>query len=395
MAWNEPGGPGDKDPWGQRGDQGPPDLDEIVKKMQRRLGGVFGGGKGGGGDTAGKFGVGLVLIVALVLWLASGFYVVNAGEASVVLRFGKYVTTTEAGLHWRFPYPIERNEIVNVQKVNTVEVGYRTNDRTQQRSSVANEALMLTEDENIIDVQFAIQFRIKDPKDLLFNVSDPANVVVRTATESAVREVVGRSTMDFVITSGRAEVVQQAKALLQEILDRYQTGIDIVTIEMQNAQPPQQVKAAFDDAVKAREDEERLKNEAEAYANETIPGARGQAARLLEEAEAYKASVIARAEGDAQRFTRILAEYKKAPDVTRERLYLEAMESMLSSTSKLLVDQKDGGSNVFYLPLDRMMERAAGAAAPSQHSTGALPDDSRSPASIRGRGNLRPGRGEQ
>ncbi len=388
MAWNQPGGSPDKDPWGQRGDkQAPPDLDEIVKKVQQRLGGLFGGGrkgggkgdgKGGGGSIAGKFGLGLFLAIGLIIWLASGVYIVKQGEASVVLRFGKYTETTGAGLRWRFPVPIETNEVVNVEKVNTVEVGYRTNERTQQRNLVSREALMLTMDENIIDIQFAVQYRIKAPRDLLFQVSDPRDVVVRVATESAVREVVGQSNMDLVITLGRAEVVQKTKDLLQQILDRYQTGIQVVTVEMQNAQPPAEVKAAFDDAVKAREDEERLKNEAEAYANDIIPRARGQAARLMQEAEGYKASVIARAEGEAKRFSQILGEYQKAPEVTRERLYIEAMEEMLQNSSKMLIDQK-GGNNIFYLPLDRMIEpsRAGPAAAsvPRGEGTGTTPPE--------------------
>jgi len=361
MPWNQPGGSGGRDPWGQRGgQQGPPDLDEIVRKVQRRFGGLFGGGKGGGeggggGDFAGKFGIGLIALIAFCIWAVSGVYIVKEGESSVVLRFGKYVETVGSGLHWRMPFPVESNEIVNVQKIHPVQVGYRTSDRTRQAAPVPKEALMLTMDENIIDIQFAVQYRVKDAKDMLFNVSDLPDDVVRSATESAVREVVGKSTMDFVITGGRTEVAQRVKSLLQTILDRYHSGIHIVTVEMQNAQPPAEVKAAFDDAVKAREDEVRLKNEAEAYANDVIPRARGQAARVVQEAEGYKASTIAGAEGETQRFLQILTEYRKAPDVTRERLYIETMENVLKNSSKVLVDQK-GSNNILYLPLDQIIE---------------------------------------
>jgi len=352
MPWNRPGG--DKDPWGGRGEQGPPDLDEIVRNVQRRFGGLFGGGRGGGGDSVGRFGVGIFLLLAFVLWMLSGFYIVREGEAAVVLQFGRYDRTTSAGLRWRWPTPIESDEILNVKNVNTVEVGYRTSERVRQRNPVPKEALMLTQDENIIDIQFAVQYRISVPEDFLFHVSEPAEAVVRSATESAVREVVGRNQLDFIFTVGRAEIVQSTKSLLQDILDRYRTGIQIVTLEMQDAQAPTEVKEAFDDAVKAREDQVRLKNEAEAYAKDVVPRARGRAAALVQDAEAYKAEVIARAEGETQRFIDILQEYQKAPAVTRERMYLESMEQVLGSSTKILIDQK-GGNNVFYLPLDRML----------------------------------------
>jgi len=362
MPWNQPGGPGgDRDPWGSGGGrQGPPDLDEVIRKFQQRLNRLFGGGGRGNGAAAGggmgKFGGGLIALIVLVLWLATGFYIVKEGEAGVVLRFGQYIETTSPGLHWRMPYPIETAEIVNVQKINTVEVGYRTQGRSARRTPVPLEALMLTRDENIVDIQFAVQYRVKDPRDLLFNVSDPVPFTVRSATESAVREVVGKNSFDFVITEGRAEIAAGTKELLQKILDRYQTGIQVITVEMQSAQAPAEVKAAFDDAVKAREDEERLKNEAEAYANDVVPRARGQAARLLQEAHGYKASIIARAQGEARRFEQILVQYRKAPEVTRERLYLEALEEVMQKAGKVVVDQKQGG-NILYLPLDKIINR--------------------------------------
>lgn len=340
---------------------------------------------------------GIAAVAVVVLWSASGFYVVEQGERGVELRFGQYLQTKDAGLRWHIPYPVDEVLIVNIQKVDTVEVGYRVNERTRTITPVQREALMLTADENIIDIQFAVQYDIKDPKDLLFNVSDPLPQVVRQATESAVREIVGGATMDFAITEGRAEIAQGTKFLLQQILDRYKTGVNVRTVEMQNAQPPSEVKSAFDDAVKAREDEERLKNEAEAYFNDVIPRARGEAARILQEAEGYKASVIARAEGEASRFEQIYNEYRKAPDITRDRLYIESLENVLSGSTKLLIDQRSG-NNILYLPLDQLLpngdqgapnsinrQRAGAAAA----STGSNFDTSSSPT----RDDSRQGRG--
>lgn len=365
MPWNEPGS-GNKDPWGQgNGQQGPPDLDEILKNIQNKLGGVFGGrgsGSGGGGGrklpTAGRGIIGVVLVVLVGLWIVSGWYVVEQGEQAVELRFGEYQEVKDAGLRWHWPYPIEAAELVNVQKVNTVEVGYRSNQRSNQISEVPREALMLTKDENIIDIQFAVQYDIKDPRDLLFNVSESPPLVVRQATESAVREIVGSNTMDFAITEGRAEIAAATQDLLQQILDRYESGINIRTVEMQNAQPPTEVKAAFDDAVKAREDEQRLINEAEAYSNDIIPRARGAAARITQEAEAYRESTIALAEGQTSRFNQVLDEYRKAPEVTRDRLYIESLESVLGNSTKLVIDQGEGGNNVMYLPLDQLIKRS-------------------------------------
>ncbi len=358
MPWNQPGS-GGNDPWGQRGGkQGPPDLDEIVRNVQRRFGGLFGGGSGGSSNkatpTPNKAGVLLVLVALAVAWAFQSLYQVEQGYAGVELRFGRYSETTSAGLQWHW-WPVEEVVMVNTEKVNTAEVGYRTSGN-QKTSNVPREALMLTTDENIVDLQLAVQFNIKNPQDRVFYVADDLELVVRGATESALREVVGSNTMDFVITDGRADVVQKTRALLQTILDRYQTGINVIAVEMQDAQPPREVKAAFDDAVKAREDRVRLTNEAEAYANDIIPRARGRAARAIQEAEAYKASVIARAEGEASRFTQILTEYHKAPEITRQRLYLETMEEVLSRSSKLMIDQS-GGNNVIYLPLDQLIRQ--------------------------------------
>lgn len=352
MAWNEPGTPGDKDPWGSRrkGPQGS-GFEQVWRNIQRTLGGLIGGESGGG---AGGIGAGLVLGVAVMLWLASGFYIINQGDHGVILRFGKKSELVELpGLHWRLPYPIERVEKVNLEKVFPIEIGYRSNPRSSGKTKVGKEALMLTQDENIIDVEFAIQYKIKNASDFLFNVRD-SELTIRQATESAVREVVGKSTMDFVLTEGRGVVDQNIFESLQKILDRYQSGIQITRVEMQRSQPPEEVKAAFDDAVKAREDEQRLKNEAEAYANDVIPRARGAAARIEQEAEGYKQSSIARATGDARRFSAIANEYVKAPAVTRERLYIETMEQVLSNTTKVFVDQK-AGNNLLYLPLDKLV----------------------------------------
>lgn len=390
MAWNEPGKSGDKDPWGQRRKPGAsgPDLDRIVKNIQQKFAGLFGGQ---GGGRASGFGLGLIVAAALFIWLISGYYVVNQGERGVVLRFGKKAEITDAGLRWHLPYPIEKVEKVNVEKVSTVEIGYRSNPGSDGKSNVPKEALMLTEDENIIDIDFAVQYKIKDAADYLFNVRNPETTIVQ-ATESAVREVVGKSTLDFALTEGREQVERSARDLLQEILDKYKTGVQIVTVKTQRAQPPEEVKPAFDDAVKAREDEQRLKNEAEAYANDVIPRARGAAARMIQEAEGYKASVIARADGDARRFTQIANEYVKAPAVTRERLYLETMEQVLSSTTKIFVDQK-AGSSLIYLPLDKLVPMGeavpAPSAAPSPESGMAPSPAVKSGATTRTRTDLR------
>jgi membrane protease subunit HflK len=365
MPWNQPGSPGGN-PWGGKGNrQGPPDLDEIVRNVQRRLSELFGrarsGGNGEGGGSGGSGGgmggMGALLLVGVVLlgWLFSGFYIVEQGTAGVVLRFGRYVETTDPGLRWHWPWPIEQRILVNLQKVNAVEIGYRTTERNRAAAPVAREALMLTRDENIIDIQLAVQFDVKDPRKLLFNVSENMDGVVRSATESAVREVVGNSDMDFALTEGRADVANRTRQLLQSVLDRYDTGINVIAVEMQNAQPPAEVKPAFDDAVKAREDQERVKNEAQAYSNDIIPRARGNAARAVQEAEGHKAAVVARSQGEASRFKQVLDEYKKAPEVTRQRMYIETMERVYSNSTKIVIDQH-GGSNLLYVPLDKILQ---------------------------------------
>lgn len=355
MAWNDPD-------WGKKNSGGPPDLDELWRKFNQRLGAMFGGkggSSGGGRPTGGQAfgGVGIVAALAVVVWLGSGFYIVNAGERGVVLRFGRYVETTEPGPRWHIPFPIESAQVVNMEQVRTVEVGYRNS----VKSKVLKESLMLTDDENIIDIQFAVQYTLKDPKAYLFNNRNPDDAVLQAA-ETAIREIVGKSKMDFVLYEGRAEVAAKAGKLVQEILDRYETGIAISKVTMQNAQPPEQVQAAFDDAVKAGQDKERQKNEGQAYSNDVVPKAKGTASRLLQEADGYKQSVIANAEGDAARFTQILTEYNKAPGVTRDRLYLDAMQQILSSTSKVLVEQK-GGNSLLYLPIDKLLQQDSPAAA--------------------------------
>ncbi len=357
MAWNDP-------EWGKKGGGGPPDLDELWRKFNQKLNAMFGGKGGLGGNVppAGgrRFvGLGIIPVLVLVIWAGSGFYIVNAPERGVVLRFGKYVETTPPGPHWHLPYPIESVEIVNLQQVRTVEVGYRNN----VKNKVLRESLMLTDDENIVDIQFAVQWIVKNPEDYLFNNRSPDDAV-RQAAETAIREVVGKSKMDFVLYEGRSEVAAQAGKLMQDILDRYKTGIAISKVTMQNAQPPEQVQAAFDDAVKAGQDKERAKNEGQAYANDVIPRARGAAARLLEEAAGYKQSVIANAQGDASRFSQIVVEYNKAPKVTRDRMYLDTVQQMLTNTSKVLVDQKGSGS-LLYLPLDKLIQSTAPTAAPA------------------------------
>ena len=367
--------------WGKRPNDGPPDLDEMLRKLQQKLAGLFGGrgspGNSGpsepsppfNGPSPAFFGGSIAFIVILVVgvWLASGFYIVEEGRRGVVLRLGKYIETTNPGPRWHIPYPIESAEVVNVSGVRTVEVGYRGNPKNKQ----PQEALMLTDDENIVDVQFAIQYTLKSPEDYLFNNRNPDDNVLQAA-ETAIREIVGKSKMDFVLNQGRSEVASRVKVLMQQILDRYKTGINITTVNLQNVQPPEQVQASFDDAVRAQQDRERFKNEGQAYANSVVPNARGVAARLLEEANGYKQTAIATAQGDASRFRQILTEYEKAPGVTRERLYLEAMQQILSNTSKVIVDQK-GGNNLLYLPLDKLMQMTGQAQVSAQGADVPLP----------------------
>ena len=356
---------------GKGGNQGPPDLEELWRDFNRRLSGAFGKKPGGGGNngnnnngngfpspnlTPRQFGggIGLLASVVLVIWLASGFYIVNEGWRGIVLQFGRYHATTESGLRWRLPWPIQSHEVVNLSGVRTVEVGYRGS----EKNKVLKEALMLTDDENIVSVQFAVQYLLKDPVKYVFENRNPDDAVIQAA-ETAIREVVGKSKMDYVLYEGRDVIAANTTKLMQDILDRYDTGVQVRSVTMQSTQPPEQVQAAFDDAVKAGQDRERQKNEGQAYANDVIPKAKGTAARLLEEAEGYKSRLVAMAEGDASRFNQLLVEYSKAPEVTRSRLYLETLQQIYANTSKVMVDAK-GQGNLLYLPLDKLMQ-AAGA----------------------------------
>ena len=337
MPWNEPGGQ-KKDPWGNKGNQGPPDLDELFGQLKNKLSGLFGGGSGGnsGQQSTGK-GVSLIAVILLAAWGLSGLYIINDGERGVELRFGAFTQITLPGPHWHLPYPIESVETVNVS-INR---------------SVQSRAEMLTSDENIVQIELAVQYNIKDAAEYLFNVRAP-DFTMQQAMESAVREVVGKNDMDFIITQGRGEIAINTKTLLQDILDRYKTGLFVTKVNLGDAQPPEQVQGAFADAIKAREDEQRYINEAEAYRNDVVPKARGDAQRLLEEAAAYETRVVKAAQGETERFNKLYVEYRKAPTVTRDRLYLDAMESVLANTSKVMVDVK-GGNNMMYLPLDKLM----------------------------------------
>ena len=352
--------------WGKNNNGGPPDLEELLRKINQKIEALFGGKGGGnssGGNTAGgtpikKFGggIGLILGIVALIWIGSGFYIVDESQRGVVLRFGKQVETTVAGPRWHLPFPVETVEIVNLSQVRTVEVGYRDN----VKNKVIKEALMLTDDENIIDIQFAVQYFLSDPGEYLFNNRMP-DENVRQAAETAIREVVGKNKMDFVLYEGREQVAAAATKLIQDILNRYKSGILISKLTMQNAQPPEQVQAAFDDAVKAGQDRERQKNEGQSYANDVIPRASGAAARLIQESQGYKQSVIANAEGDVSRFKQVLIEYEKAPAVTRERMYLDMMQQVMGNVSKVMVDQK-GGNSMLYLPLDKLIESTRSAA---------------------------------
>ena len=363
MAWNEPPDNRGQDPWGNRGrGEGPPDLDDIVRKMQEGFGGLFGGkpSKQKKERKGFPFSWMIVVIVLVLLLLVDITYLIDQQERGVVLRFGRYDQTLQPGLNFVMPSLIDRVVTVNVGQVR----------------SITHKASMLTQDENIVDVEVAVQWRIVDPADFIFNVKDPA-LTLRQVTESAVRAIIGQSELDYVLTEGRSEIAQQQQELMQKILiDDYKSGILIVTVEMQPAKPPEDVKAAFDDAIKAREDEQRLVNEAEAYRNDILPRARGAAARVREEANGYKASVIAKSEGDAARFNQLLAEYERAPEITRKRLYLESIESVMSGTNKVLLDA-EGSNSLLYLPLDKLIH-------PRGTSSLSLPRESSSDGSTSG-----------
>lgn len=349
MAWNEPGGGDNKprDPWGG-GDQGPPDLDEALKKLQEKIGGLFGGASGGSsGGSSGVSGAmfGVIAAGALLVWALMGFYQIDEQERGVVLRFGKYLETVQPGLQWNPPL------IDDVTKVNTTKV----------RAASFRE-IMLTQDENIVEVSLSVQYVIDDPTHFVLKVRDP-EISLQHAAQSALRHVVGGTTMDLVLTEGRAQIGIDVKERLQDYLNMYETGIRVSTVNVDESKPPSQVQAAFDDVIKAREDEERVKNEAQAYANGIVPEARGGAQRQIEEASAYREQVIANAQGEADRFNKLLGEYRKAPEVTRERLYLDAVQQVYSNTSKVMVDV-EGGNNVMYLPLDKMAPAAGGTTGP-------------------------------
>lgn len=357
MAWNEPGG-GDKDPSGSRGDQGPPDLDEAFKKLQSQLAGIFGGGRGGGGGGIGFNAsvYGLILVAAVVIYGAFGLYQLDAQERGVVFRFGKVQQDVQMpGLHWNPPF-IDVVEKVNVTRVN----------------SKNHQALMLTEDENIVDVSLTVQWVVNDPVAYLVKVKNPT-VSLDHATESALRHVVGSSNMDQVITDGRAAIAQEVQERLQTYLDSYGTGILISKVNIDESAPPNQVRDAFNDVQKAKEDEQRTINEANAYAESIIPEARGEAQQQIERASAYRDQVIARSEGEAKRFEKLLFEYHLAEEVTRDRLYIDAMESVLMNSSKIMIDV-EGSNNLLYLPLDRLGQSSSLPSGVSQESVRGIAD---------------------
>jgi len=355
MAWNEPGG-NNNDPWGnKKNDSGPPDLDEVFRNLQKKLEGMFGGGKrgsagrGGGMNFPGKLGsIGLIAAVAVlgILWMLSGIYIIQPAERGVILQFGQYAHTTQPGPHWHIPWPIQTLERVNVDQNRSVEL------KSQE---------ILTQDENIVEIDLAVQYNINEASSYLFNVVEP-DITLRQAAESALRETVGQTVMDSVITEGRDIIADDTKTQIQNILDGYNAGMQVNSVNLESAQPPEEVQAAFSDAIKAREDQERFINESEAYKNGLLPQARGDAVIALEEARAYKAQVVNAAQGEADRFKSLLTEYEKAPEVTRERLYIESLEAVLSNSSKVMVDV-EGGNNLMYLPIDKLMGGGAAAGA--------------------------------
>ncbi|MGH8856972.1 MAG: FtsH protease activity modulator HflK [Polaromonas sp.] len=366
-------------PQGQGPNQGPPDLDELWRDFNRKLGGLFGGGKNGGspdrdrggfGGGNGGFqpdmksagiGVGLIASVVVLIWLGTGFFIVQEGQQAVITQFGKYHSTVGAGFNWRLPYPVQRHEMVVVTQIRSVDVG---RDIIIKATGLRDSA-MLTEDENIVEIKFAVQYRLNDARAYLFESKDPASAVVQAA-ETAVREVVGKMKMDLALAEERDQIGPRMRSLMQTILDRYKVGVEVVGINLQQSgvRPPEQVQAAFDDVLRAGQERERAKNEAQAYANDVIPRAVGSASRLKEESEAYKARIVAQAQGDAQRFRSVLVEYQKAPQVTRDRMYTDAMQQVYTSVTKVLVESRQG-SNLLYLPLDKIMQMTAqgGAAA--------------------------------
>ncbi|WP_407074866.1 FtsH protease activity modulator HflK [Roseateles sp.] len=375
---------------------GPPDLDELWRDFNRKLSGMFGGKSGGpsGGGTSGGtpdmkgagIGAGLIAGVVLLGWLASGFFIVQEGQQGVVTSFGKYSKTVEAGFQWRLPYPMQQHEIVSVTQLQQVEVGHNT----MVAATGLRDSSMLTQDENIVDIRFTVQYTIKDAREFLFENREPREAVT-LAAESAVREIVGKSTMDSVLYEQRDAIATDLAKSVQLQLDRLKAGIQIKNVNVQSVQPPEQVQAAFEDAFKAGQNKEQTKNEAQAYANDVIPRARGEAAKRLEQAEGYKASVIATAEGDGARFKSVLAEYQKAPQVTRDRIYIDTMRQVYSNVSKVMVDSRSG-SNMLYLPLDKLMQQgSSGSVTVSAPQPAALPDMQTVPSAndLRSRDNQR------
>lgn len=348
MAWNEPGGNsgGKRNPWGggNKPDQGPPDLDEVLRNLQRRLSSLFGGsggrGPGVGGGAGRGFSFGTIAIILAVIWALTGFYQVDAAERGLVFRFGKHVATTMPGPRWHLPWPIERKQVVNIQTI----------------SSFSDKTRMLTADENLVEIDLEVQFRRANPLDYAFNVFQP-DETLEEVSESAIREIVGRSTLDNVLESGRQEIVERTKELIQRTLDAYKTGIEVTTVNLQDVKVPSEVKPAQEDAIRAREDRNRASSEAQAYANDIIPRARGEAVRRLTDSQAYRAAKIAEAEGESQRFLKLLTEYERAPGVTRERLYLETIEQVLASSKKVVLDT-EGSGNLIYLPIDKLLEQS-------------------------------------
>ncbi len=388
------GGNNGNGPRGQGPNQGPPDLDELWRDFNRKLGGLFGGkggrgnqnpnnrfgGNGGGNGGGGGFqpdmksagiGVGLIAGVVVLIWLGTGFFIVQEGQQAVITQFGRYQSTVGAGFNWRLPYPVQRHEVVSVTQLRSVDVG-RDN---IVRSTGLRESAMLTEDENIVEIKFAVQYRLSDARAFLFESKSPTDAVVQVA-ETAVREVVGKMRMDSVLAEERDQIAPRVRTLMQSILDRYKVGIVVEGINLQQGgvRPPEQVQAAFDDVLKAGQERERAKNEAQAYANDIVPRAVGTASRLKEEAEAYKARIVAQSQGDGDRFRQVLTEYQKAPQVTRDRLYIESMQQVYGNVTKVLVESRQG-SNLLYLPLDKIMQQSAqqGAAESAAGASTSLP----------------------
>lgn len=359
--------------------EGPPDLDELWRDFNRKLSGLFGGrGSRSGGEGGPNFqpdmkgagiGIGLIAGVVVLIWLGSGFFIVQEGQQAVVTSFGRYAYTADAGFQWRLPYPFQAHETVAVTQLRSKEIGRNT----VVQATGLRDSSMLTQDENIVDIRFTVQFRLKDARDYLFNNNNPDDLIVEQAAESSVREIVGRSGVDSVLYEQRDAVAADLVKSIQAQLDRLHSGIVVVNVNVQNVQVPEQVQAAFNDAVKAGADRDRLKNEGQAYASDVIPKAQGTASRLRAEAEGYRARVVSQAEGDAQRFRSVLTEYQKAPAVTRDRLYIDTMQQVYSNVTKVMVDTR-ANSNLLFLPLDKLLAQAGS----STVVPGSLPSSSSS-----------------